>query len=44
MRTPNNARTLYGLMQALRREGKSAEAQALAEQLAANWRGPQSDL
>jgi hypothetical protein len=43
-RTPNNARSLYGLMQTLTREGKSAEARTLGDEIAANWRGPQTDL
>lgn len=43
-RTPHNARSLYGLMQTLTREGRDAEARALAADIAANWRGPSSDL
>jgi hypothetical protein len=43
-RTPHNARSLYGLQQTLIREGRTAEARALADEIAANWRGPQSDL
>jgi tetratricopeptide (TPR) repeat protein len=43
-RTPNNARSLFGLMQALGREGRTSEAGALASDLAANWRGPEADL
>jgi hypothetical protein len=44
VRTPHNARALYGLMQTLTRQGRLAEARALAPQIAANWRGPYSEL
>ena len=43
-RTPHNARSLYGLQQALTREGRVSEARALGGELDANWRGPQTDL
>jgi tetratricopeptide (TPR) repeat protein len=43
-RTPNNARALYGLMQSLSRQQRTAEARPLAAQIAANWRGTYEDL
>jgi Flp pilus assembly protein TadD len=43
-RTPNNPRTLYGLMRTLTREGRLDDARALAPQIAANWRGDSTDL
>jgi hypothetical protein len=44
LRTPHNARSLFGLMQTLGREGRTSEAGALASDLSANWRGPEADL
>jgi len=43
-RTPHDARVLYGLMQALGRQGRLAEARVYSDEIAANWRGPLSDL
>jgi tetratricopeptide (TPR) repeat protein len=43
-RTPHNARALYGLMQTLSQAGRMDEARPLAAEIAANWRGPSSDL
>jgi len=44
VRTPHNARALYGLMRSLTRQDRSAEARLLATELVANWRGPLDDL
>ena len=44
VRTPHNARSLHGLIEALNAQGKSSETGPLKDDLAANWRGPQSDL
>lgn len=43
-RTPNDARVLFGLSEALMQQGKVEEARALATQIVANWHGPASDL
>jgi Tfp pilus assembly protein PilF len=44
VRTPHNPRALYGLMQALSRQGRIAEGRAYADEIAANWHGPASEL
>ena len=43
-RTPNDARVLFGLSEALTQEGRLDESRALAPQIVANWHGPASDL
>jgi hypothetical protein len=43
-RTPHNARALYGLMRSLSAQGRIDESRALADETAANWRGPSEDL
>jgi len=41
---PNDPRALFGLAEALRRQGKHAEAQAKADEFAAAWKGSDTTL
>ena len=43
-RTPNDARDLFGLSEALAEQGRLDESRVLAPQIVANWHGPASDL
>jgi hypothetical protein len=44
VRTPHNARALYGLMRSLTAQGRLDESRAVAGEIAANWRGTFEDL
>jgi hypothetical protein len=44
VRTPHNARALYGLMQSLSAQDRTSAGDALALEIARNWRGPSADL
>jgi hypothetical protein len=35
---------LYGLVQALTRQGRAADARPYSDEIAATWRGPMADL
>nr|WP_247890659.1 tetratricopeptide repeat protein [Azospirillum aestuarii] len=43
-KTPHNGWALYGLTEALRAQGRTAEAEQTAERLARSWAGDRSQL